>query len=243
MSKVMEPDPWQVSFLRSTDDYLLLCSRQSGKSTTCGALASHTADYKPESLTLLLSRSLRQSSELFRKVAKFHYLVGQVKAKNISALQMELVNGSRVVSLPGRDEDTIVGYSAVDLLLIDEASRVSDSLYYTVRPMMAVSQGRIVALSTPRGKRGWFYEEWINGEGWQRREITADQCPRIPRKFLEKEKKRNLWYYKQEYMCEFLEPEDSWFNYADVHGSLSSDVKPLFPEDEWTEDENVLSWT
>jgi hypothetical protein len=72
---------------------------------------------------------------------------------------LELGSGSRIVSLPGT-EGTIRGYSAVSLLIGDEAARVSDALYYAVRPMLAVSQGRLLALSTPFGKRGWFCEEW-----------------------------------------------------------------------------------
>jgi hypothetical protein len=38
-----------------------------------------------------------------------------------SALRLELVNGIRVVSLPG-DEETIRGLSGVALLVIDEAA-------------------------------------------------------------------------------------------------------------------------
>jgi len=52
------------------------------------------------------------------------------------------------VSLPG-DEGTVRGFSGVSLLVIDEAARVADPLYFAVRPMLAVSQGRLVALDTP----------------------------------------------------------------------------------------------
>jgi hypothetical protein len=62
------PDPWQARVLRSTAPRLILnCSRQSGKSTTTGTLAVHTALYQPGSLILLLSPGQRQSGELFRK--------------------------------------------------------------------------------------------------------------------------------------------------------------------------------
>jgi hypothetical protein len=118
---------------------------------------------------------------------------------------MTLANGSRIISLPG-DEKTIRGYSGVKLLVIDEAARVPDELYYSVRPMLAVSGGRLAALSTPFGKQGWFYKEWHNGSGWQRVRITAEECPRIPREFLEQEK-RSLGadWYAQEYGCVFID--------------------------------------
>jgi hypothetical protein len=49
-----------------------------------------------------------------------------------SALRLELTNGSRIVSLPGK-EKTVRGFSGAKLLVIDEAPRVADSLYYSVR--------------------------------------------------------------------------------------------------------------
>ncbi len=64
----VEPDPWQATLLRSTAPRVTInASRQVGKSTVTGILAAHTALYDPGALTLLLSPSLRQSSELFRK--------------------------------------------------------------------------------------------------------------------------------------------------------------------------------
>src|SRR5208282_1075770 len=99
-----------------------------------------------------------------------------------------LANGSRIVSLPG-DEKNIRGFSGVALLVIDEAARVLDSLYCSVRPMLAVSRGRMVALSTPYGKRGWFHDEWHGAGEWQRVRITAPECPRITAEFLAEEKR------------------------------------------------------
>ncbi len=142
---------------------------------------------------------------------------------------MELSNGSRIVVLPGK-EATIRGFSGVNLLVIDEASRVPDELYQSVRPMLAVSGGRIVLLSTPFGKRGFFYQEWADGQGWQKVKITADQCHRIDKEWLEREKAMiGDWWYLQEYFCEFVETNDQIFSYDDINAALSSDVQPLFP--------------
>jgi len=131
----MTPDPWQADLLQNEwQRALLLCSRQAGKSTVTGALSAHTAMYQPGSLTLLLSPGQRQSGELFRKVKDFYHAIpDRVPVKQESALQLELTNGSRIVALPGKEE-TIRGYSGVDLLVVDEASRVKDALYYSVRP-------------------------------------------------------------------------------------------------------------
>jgi hypothetical protein len=159
----LAPDPWQCELLLSSDRQILLnCSRQSGKSTVVSALALHTALFTPAALVLLLSPSQRQSGELFRKVLDaYNTLKRPVPASYETQLKLELANGSRVVCLPGREE-TIRSFSGVNLLILDEAARVPDDLYRSVRPMLAVSQGRLVALSTPFGQRGWFYQEWKN---------------------------------------------------------------------------------
>jgi hypothetical protein len=213
------PDPWQRAFLRSAAKrQLLLCSRQSGKSTVTAALALHTALYRAPALILLLSPSLRQSQELFRKVLDvYHAVDSTIAPEQASTLRLELQNGSRIISLPGKEE-TIRGYSGVWLLVVDEASRVPDGLYYSVRPMLAVSGGRLVCLTTPFGKRGFFYQEWTEGQGWERVKITAEQCPRISPAFLAEER-RSLgdWWYRQEYGCEFIETVDSVFSYTRVY--------------------------
>jgi len=157
----LKPDPWQEEVLRSrARQVLLLCTRQAGKSTVSALLALHEALYRRGSLVLMLAPALRQSQELFRKLIGFYDALDRpVPATGESALRLELANGSRVLSLPGKEE-TIRGFSNVRLLVVDEASRVPDELYYTVRPMLAVSEGRLIGLSTPHGKRGWFYAEW-----------------------------------------------------------------------------------
>jgi hypothetical protein len=146
----LDPDPWQVQVLQSPARRgLWLCSRQSGKSATAACLALHTALAHPGSLILLLSPSLRQSQELFKKVHDAYRALGYpAPLLAESALRFEMVHGSRIISLPGT-ESTIRGYSGVELLDIDEASRVPDELFFAVRPMLAVSGGKLVALSTP----------------------------------------------------------------------------------------------
>lgn len=226
----MDPDPWQVQVLRSTDLRLLLnCCRQSGKSTTAATKAVHVAVYEPGSLILLLSPSQRQSAELFKKVVGVYKALGRpVRSDTESATTLTLENGSRVVSLPG-SEGTVRGYSGVRLLVVDEASRVDDELLASVRPMLAVSGGQFVALSTPYGMRGWWYEAWQNGgPAWARVRVTADDCPRITPAFLAEERVTlGDWLYRQEYMCEFAETREQLFS-EDVLARMWDDtVQPL----------------
>jgi hypothetical protein len=223
----LPPDPWQAEFLRSTDQRILLnCSRQAGKSTVTALLGVHAALYEPGALVLLLSPSLRQSQELFRKALDiYRALENPLPVEAESALRLELDNGSRIISLPGK-EQTVRGFSGVRLLAVDEAARVPDDLYFSIRPMLAVSGGRLVALSTPFGTRGWWYEAWRSDEPWERYEVPAEQCPRISREFLEEEQRSmGEWWLAQEYGCEFLDAETQPFGREEVERAFEEEVE------------------
>src|SRR5258707_13685919 len=107
-------DPWQQRIMRSRSPRLgLLASRQSGKSLVTACLAVHTALTEPGALILLLSPSLRQSQELFRRCLDIYRAVDRpVAAEAENALSLVLDSGSRILSLPGT-ERTIRGFSSV----------------------------------------------------------------------------------------------------------------------------------
>jgi hypothetical protein len=224
------PDGWQGDFLRSSADRVLLnCSRQSGKSTMASVLALHKALVAPGSLILILAPAERQAKELFSKVVLSYRTLGHViPTASYTKLGMELSNGSRIEALPGT-EKTVRGFSGVDLLIVDEAARVADELYYAVRPMLAVSGGRLLMLSTPFGKRGVFYEEWTGGSAWERYTVTAAECPRIPPEFLEEERRTlGPWWFAQEYECRFMDTLDQVFATEVIHKAITDEVAPLF---------------
>jgi Phage terminase large subunit len=210
----LTPDPWQRDLLRSTSDrVLLLCSRQLGKSTGTAFVALNEAYLTPDSLILLSSKTERQSGELFAKVAKYHRQLALVETVRDMALTLEFANGSRVIAVCG-EGDNFRGFSDPRLCVVDEASIVSDSVLNALLPMLIVSGGRLIALSTPRGKRGWFYERYISDEtDWTRINARAADSPRIPKQRLE-EQKRSLGerLYSQEFLNEFIEAEGQLFS-------------------------------
>lgn len=229
---VGDPDPWQEAVLASdARRAILLCSRQSGKSTVTSALAAHEAASRPGSLVLIVSPSLRQSGELFRKTGAALAALGQAvpPAEKENATTVELANGSRVVSLPG-SERTVRGYSAPDLVIEDEAARVADAMHFALRPMLATGGGRFVLLSSPFGRRGHFFETWERGGAdWHRVKITAADCPRIDPAWLAQERRDiGPWWAEQEFDCVFRDAVDAYFRAEDIEAMASSDVAPLF---------------
>jgi hypothetical protein len=224
------PDDWQADLLRSRSRKIILnCSRQSGKSTTCAALGLHESIYRRPSFGLVIAPSQDQSAELMLKFDEFRGAV-ELPSDYLSTdtkLAVRFANNNRFVARPG-SEKTARSFSAVTLLLEDESSRVLDDLYNTVRPMLAVSNGRHILMSTPFGKRGHFFKIWSEQRDmWEWYEILAEMCPRITKEFLAEEKRTNPWF-EQEYHCKFLETIDSVFTFDQISSALSDEVEPLF---------------
>jgi len=143
-----------------------------------------------------------------------------VKLDSDTKLSVRFANRSRVLALPG-SEKTIRGISAVTLLILDEAAGIPDELYGAVRPMLAVSKGRLVLMSTPRGEQGFFYETWAKSLEWEKIEVPWSDCPRIAPSFVEEEKhERGGAWVAQEYECQFVAAgstriQRAWLKYED----------------------------
>jgi hypothetical protein len=194
-----------------------------GKSCTAAALALKTVLLSP-SLVLMVAPALRQSAEGFRKVLDLYRGLGSpVQATGVSALRLELMNGSRIVCLPG-SERTTRGFSP-NLIVCDEAARVPDDMFVALRPMLAVSKGRMVCLSSAHAKQGWFFEQWTGNETWDRVCIPADQCPRISKEFLEEERRiLGSHFYQMEYECVFQASVDSLFDPDDIMAMVDNEL-------------------
>src|SRR5215469_16227247 len=182
-------DEWQAKLIDESPKRLLCCcGRQVGKSTAAAVCALNSAIYQGPSTIVMISPSLRQSVELFRTFHEMYARLPHRPEPQYETLsRLELENGSRIISLPG-SERTVRGLASVDLIIIDEAARVEDDLLAATRPMLAVSNGSLFALTTPAGKRGWFYEQWLRGIGWQRISIKSTECSRIDPEFLQGER-------------------------------------------------------
>jgi hypothetical protein len=106
---------------------------------------------------------------------------------------------------------------------------IRDDLYVAVRPMVAVSGGTLWLMSTPRGKRGFFYDAWQESHGdWERVQVTAAECPRIPREFLEEERRTmGEQAFRQEYECAFSDSVTAVFDRDLVERAITDAFGPL----------------
>jgi Terminase large subunit, T4likevirus-type, N-terminal len=224
------PDPVQSELLSTSSPRVILnCARQWGKSTLTAAVALHRAVQTPHSLILCASENLRQSGEFVRKVEVFARQSGlAITGDRYQTHSLRLPNQSRIIALPGRT-DAARGSSAPGLVLIDEAARVPDAFYHTIRPTLTHG-GHLWLLSTPAGQRGFFHHEWHNSNTpWTRFTVPASHCPRYSEAFLAAE--RLLMgdsFYRQEYECEFTLTPGAFLNPADIAAAFERG------RDEWT---------
>jgi hypothetical protein len=211
---------------------ILNCRRQWGKSTVTAIKAVHRACFDPGCLVVVVSPSGRQSAEFVRKCAGLLRKLGiRPRGDGDNEISLALPNGSRLVGLPG-NEATSRGFTAPAIVIIDEASRVPDEMYLAVRPMLTSGNGDLWLMSTPFGKRGFFYETWAGGDPpWTRVTVPATEDPRMRPEALEEERAvmGDAWF-RQEYLCEFVQADDAVFREEDVYACLRDDVPPLFPE-------------
>ena len=226
------PDDWQARLLRSTAPQVIVNNgRQTGKSTTVAALATHTAIFGDGALVLLISPTLRQSVELGRKVVDCLSRIEpleELTEDNKTSLTLKR-NGSRVVALPGHDPKTLRGYSAPALIVEDESAFVSDETHAAVVPMLAASpNGRLILLSTPNLTIGHFYEIWHGSGTWERYEVPTRNCPRVSVQWLEERRRENPHKFPREYECKFAGGDDCLFPDSLLDSLVAHDFQPFF---------------
>jgi len=228
----LDPDLWQARYLADPfPRQLLLASRRVGKSTVAGVRTLSHCLTTDGALALVLSPTLRQSQEFARTVVDADRAIGRpVPVVRDSATGIEWANGSRMLSLPDNQRG-VVGFSPT-MIVIDEASRVSDALYKSLRPMLGLG-AELCLLSTPFGRLGFFWEIWddpnrLNLFRWWK--VTADHCPRLSPEFLAEERIElgNRWF-QQEYYCNFTEAIGAVFTQAMIEAAFVSGIEPLFP--------------
>src|SRR5215207_9603753 len=181
----LDPDPWQQEVITSTHPRkILCCGRQTGKSTVGAVLAVYKALTVPGSTVLVVAPGERQAKLLFSKARRLYEQAGHpLPAHSERRTGLELSNGSIIEALPAV-ERTTRGYS-VDLLIVDEAAGVPDMDYHGLLPTLIATRGEQVLLSTPRGKRGFFWEIWQSNvrtsvpSDWMRVMVRSDEVARI----------------------------------------------------------------
>jgi len=151
-------DPWQKKIIEEEGNVIVRSGRQVGKSTAIAIKAGEYALNNPKKQVLIIASVERQAHLLFEKVITY---LEDTSPKSIkkgrdrpTKSKLSLKNGSVIRSLPtGLSGTGIRGYT-IDLLIADEAAFIPQEVWVAVTPMLAITKGKIILLSTPFGKEG-----------------------------------------------------------------------------------------
>ena len=224
-----QPHPAQVRVLQHLPDFrqaALNCSRQWGKSIVGAIWALHRLFFVAGSTVLIVGPTGRQSGETLQKVREIIRILGiKTRGDGVNRNSIVLPNGSRIVGLPGKGAN-IRSFSSVSMVIFDEAARVKDDVYDALLPTLARMNGDVMLLSTPDGKRGEFYRAMTESERWFQHTGPVTECERISLEFLERERSRGETYFREEYLCEFIENGKFMMNESLVRRARKPDQEP-----------------
>ncbi len=207
-------------------------SKKTGISTTIAGEALHKSYINAGRHIILVSTGQRIAQELLGKYYDEHDSMPpqiQVNFVKRSVEHAELPNGVRIFSLPSADPGAIRGLgmrgTATDVYLDEYAHVPNDAeLMVVVRDFQRFG-GSLTMNSTPKGKRGKYYELTeplqvvYRGLGpktkseWSYHEIHFTKCPRLVRQEKELREGIDELDFKQEYCAEFIDESVSFFPY------------------------------
>ena len=222
-------DPWQKELITSQERHIAIrAGRQVGKSTAVSLKAALYALQNPKKTVLIIASVDRQAQLLFEKVVETILAIDKnqvgTKREKPTKHHMKLRNGTRIYCLPtGRSGYGIRGYT-IDLLIADEAAYIGEEVWVAVKPMLITTDGKLILLSTPKGKGGFFYNAFKPDSTFKTWHITSEECSRVNKVDLAEEK-RNLTrlQYAQEYLAEFLDQLMRLFPQSLIESSMILD--------------------
>lgn len=203
-------DEWQKEYIRAEGNCFLLCGRQVGKSTAASIKAVELAVHKHKKgeNILILAYTEKQAYNLYSKCLAY----ASLRYKNLIRMGKErptkhefIINDVKIMCYAtGLTGDGVRGLTCKKLI-VDEAAPMNKLVFTSITPMLSVVNGSMDIISTPRGKEGFFYECSLD-DNYKKFYISAEDCPRHDKKFLESERKRmSALEYAQEYQAVFLD--------------------------------------
>ena len=196
--------------------FILLASRQIGKSTLMTIYILWMANFHSDQRILLVANKESTAIEIFSRVRMaYEMLPNWLKSPVVefAKTSMELENNSRISITT--TTGTAARGQAVSCLIIDEAAFIEPHLmepfWASVFPIVSSSKkAKVFICSTPNGTGNLFYNIYTgsleNKNGWQNDKILWNEVPGRDEKWV-KEIKGGLASeekWQQEFECKFL---------------------------------------
>ena len=201
---------------------ILVWSRQSGKSTFA-ELACVESLCKQNRFSGYVAPTYKHGQKVFFELLRILESTGIVKKSNAADLRIESIYGSVLQFFSGEAPTSIRGNTITDILIIDEAAYFPDILpngediwYNVIQPTTKVRCKKIIMISTPAGKRGFFYQHYMralegkDGYACMKRTIYDDDLA-SPEYIEDQKKSIPEKIFAQEYECIFLDSSLTFF--------------------------------
>ena len=166
---------------------------------------------------MCVSPTIPQSRKLFEELYDLIADTGVVSRKNEVQLKLTFINGSSIVFKSAEQKNGLRGFT-IDLLVIDEAAYIPDSVFDTLQPTTDVKRANIVLFSTPAFTQGFYYRYFTQGMLQANNCYSIDWATYDTSQFLSNEKlevyRRTVPHltFLTEYLGQFIEGEGTVFS-------------------------------
>jgi hypothetical protein len=229
------PRPSQAAIFSAQERFLILdAGRRFGKSLTGLNWLLAGACERPRE-NWYVSPIYSQGKMAFRTfLSAAHKGRAEDVFKNISHSEMriEFINGAAMTFKSADNPDNLRG-EGLHRVVVDEAARVKREVWEAIlRPAVSDTHGRVLFISTPKGKN-WFFDLWCRGQDPLQPEFkswkfpTADNPKVSPGDILQARQSLPVDVFSQEYLAEFLENSAGVFrNINECLGSIREEPLP-----------------
>lgn len=224
---------YQDIILNDQSKRIVVCiSRQMGKTTMSAIKAIYTAMFNPGTTVIVISRTKPQSAEIVRRIKTLmrtgrytdfkEFFPSQKESQTEIVLKLKGGKQSRILCVPATDAAR--GYTA-NMVIVDEAAFIENGDYIfeqVIEPMTMETDGSIMLLSTPNGRRGFFYESFKN-KHWNSYQFDYRANPNNTELKMEiKRSSMTRLAFMSEYEAKFITSKSAYFNVNEIGRAFSS---------------------
>lgn len=229
--------PHQVEVVRSSARYRVLCAgRRAGKTRVFGTLALHQGVAVAGSQVLIVSATDRSSKRMLADIAGMARSAQLLKSSidDESTSRLVLTNGSEIECVPA--SMGAVRSAEADLLIVDEAGFVDQSIWEAAEPVVISRPGsRVLICSTPWGDVDHFFRSlWQRGTDAPDGQVRSwhwpsTVSPLVDGVLLEEIRGRSsAEYFEREYLALWGDVAGAFFSTDDIAVAVD-DVPMLDP--------------
>lgn len=230
-----QKEAYEILHDKETQFLIARWSRQCGK-TVFAEIMMIEYLCKKNTFNAYISPSFAQGKKVFAELVKLLEGTGIIRKANASDLILESTFGSTLKFFSMESPTSIRGNTVSGILVLDELaffptqlSDGSDPWYNVILPIIKARKPKVLAVSTPNGKQGTFYDLYLKASSGAKgyRELTAtiyddelitdEEIEELKRGYPE-------LAFRQEFCSEFLSNALTVF----------PDFEDCFDIDEWT---------